>query len=88
MRCSCAGRWCSRRASRSTGCRRWRRRAAASFAIDSAYQEGDWVGAGEPLMYISGSLEHLVDLETVFLQKLGPPCVAAFNAFLMCTDLP
>jgi nicotinate phosphoribosyltransferase len=58
------------------------------FVIDSAYQEGDWVGAGEPLMYISGSLEHLVDLETVFLQKLGPPCVAAFNAFLMCTDLP
>ena len=21
-------------------------------------------------------------------QRLGPPCVAAFNAFLMCTDLP
>jgi nicotinate phosphoribosyltransferase len=58
------------------------------FTIESAYQEGDWVGAGEPLMYITGSLEHLVDLETVFLQKLGPPCVAAFNAFLMCTDLP
>jgi nicotinate phosphoribosyltransferase len=60
----------------------------SSFAVDTAYQEGDWVGAGEPLMYITGSLEHLVDLETVFLQKLGPPCVAAFNAFLMCTDLP
>jgi nicotinate phosphoribosyltransferase len=59
-----------------------------SFTIDAAYQEGDWVGAGEPLMYISGSLRHLVDLETVFLQKLGPPCVAAFNAFLMCSDLP
>ncbi|MGH6920324.1 MAG: nicotinate phosphoribosyltransferase [Geminicoccaceae bacterium] len=58
------------------------------FTIDTAYQEGDWVGAGEPLMYISGSLGRLVDLETVFLQKLGPPCVAAFNAFLMCTDLP
>jgi len=58
------------------------------FEIDTAFQEGDWVGAGEPLMYISGSLEHLVDLETVFLQKLGSPCVAAFNAFLMCTDLP
>ena len=43
------------------------------FTIDSAYQEGDWVGAGEPLMYISGSLKHLVDLEIVFLQKLGPP---------------
>jgi nicotinate phosphoribosyltransferase len=60
----------------------------SSFAIDTSYQEGDWVGAGEPLMYITGSLGHLVDLETVFLQKLGPPCVAAFNAFLMCTDLP
>jgi nicotinate phosphoribosyltransferase len=60
----------------------------SSFTIDTSYQEGDWVGAGEPLMYITGSLEHLVDLETVFLQKLGPPCVAAFNAFLMCTDLP
>jgi nicotinate phosphoribosyltransferase len=59
-----------------------------SFAIDLFYEEGDWVGAGEPLMYITGPLEHLVDLETVFLQKLGPPCVAAFNAFLMCTDLP
>ncbi len=58
------------------------------FTIDTSYQEGDWVGAGEPLMYISGSLKNLVDLETVFLQKLGPPCVAAFNAFLMCTDLP
>jgi nicotinate phosphoribosyltransferase len=56
--------------------------------IESDYEEGDWVGAGEPLMYVTGSLEHLVDLETVFLQKLGPPCVAAFNAFLMCTDLP
>ncbi|MDX1541608.1 MAG: nicotinate phosphoribosyltransferase, partial [Geminicoccaceae bacterium] len=31
---------------------------------------------------------HLVDLETIFLQKLGPPCVAAFNAFVMCADLP
>jgi nicotinate phosphoribosyltransferase len=60
----------------------------SSFTIDTSYQEGDWVGAGEPLMYITGSLAHLVDLETVFLQKLGPPCVAAFNAFLMCTDLP
>jgi nicotinate phosphoribosyltransferase len=59
-----------------------------SFAIDLFYEEGDWVGAGEPLMYVTGSLEHLVDLETVFLQKLGSPCVAAFNAFLMCTDLP
>ncbi|MGI9488312.1 MAG: nicotinate phosphoribosyltransferase [Geminicoccaceae bacterium] len=59
-----------------------------SFDIQMLYAEGDWVGAGEPLMYIRGPFAHLVDLETVFLQRLGPPCVAAFNAFLMCTDLP
>ncbi|MDH3663863.1 MAG: nicotinate phosphoribosyltransferase [Alphaproteobacteria bacterium] len=59
-----------------------------SFDIELLFQEGDWVGAGEPLMYITGPFAHLVDLETVFLQRLGPPCVAAFNAFLMCTDLP
>ena len=58
------------------------------FAIEHRYEEGDWVGAGEPLMYIKGPFAHLVDLETIFLQRLGPPCVAAFNAFLMCTDLP
>ncbi len=56
--------------------------------IDVIYQEGRWVGAGEPILYMSGSLEHLVDLETLFLQKLGAPCVAAYNAFTMCVELP
>ncbi len=58
------------------------------FDIELNYEEGHWVGAGEPLMYISGSLHHLVDLETLFLQKLGAPCVAAYNAYAMCVDLP
>jgi nicotinate phosphoribosyltransferase len=58
------------------------------FQIDMRYPEGAWVGAGEPMLYVSGSLYHLVDLETVFLQKLGPPCVAAHNAYAMCVDLP
>ena len=39
-------------------------------------------------MYITGSFRHLVDLETILLQKLGPACVAAFNAYTMATDLP
>ena len=30
----------------------------------------------------------LVDLETIFLQKLGACCVAAYNAYTMCSDLP
>ena len=59
-----------------------------SFEITLCYQEGDWVGAGEPLMYISGSFVHLVDLETLYLQKLGACCVAAYNAYTMCVDMP
>ena len=58
------------------------------FAIDLRFPEGKWVGAGEPIMYVNGSFLHLVDLETIMLQKLGPACVAAFNAFTMCSDLP
>jgi len=58
-----------------------------TFDIDVQYREGKWVGAGEPLLYISGSFVHLVDTETIFLMKLGPACVAAFNAYTMCTDL-
>ena len=58
------------------------------FTIELNYEEGQWVGAGEPLAYISGSLYHLVDLETVYLQKLGSACVAAYNAYAMCVDLP
>ena len=59
-----------------------------SFDIELRYQEGEWVGAGEPLAYITGSLYHLVDLETLYLQKLGAPCVAAYNAYSMCRDVP
>ena len=63
-------------------------RRDVAFEIDLRYEEGRWVGAGEPLIYLSGPLYHLVDLETLFLQKLGPPCVAAYNAYTMCADLP
>ncbi len=58
-----------------------------TFDIELNYAEGDWVGAGEPLMYITGSFYHLVDLETLYLQKLGATCLAAYNAFTMCADL-
>ncbi len=59
-----------------------------TFDIELTHNEGRWVGAGEPIMYISGPLASLVDLETLFLQKLGPACVAAYNAYTMCVDLP
>lgn len=57
------------------------------FEIELNYAEGRWVGAGEPILYISGPFSHLVDLETIFLQKLGAACVAAYNAFTICVDL-
>lgn len=60
----------------------------AEVDIQLRYQEGRWVGAGDPLLYITGSFKHLVDCETQFLMQLGPPCVAAANAFIMCADLP
>jgi nicotinate phosphoribosyltransferase len=58
------------------------------FDIELNYPEGEMVGAGEVILYISGPLYHLVDLETVMLQKLGPACVAAYNASAMCAELP
>jgi nicotinate phosphoribosyltransferase len=64
------------------------RERGTRFEIDLRYAEGEWVGAGEPLIYLSGSLYHLVDLETIYLQKLGPACVAAYNAHAMCVALP
>lgn len=59
-----------------------------TFNIEKCFEEGDWVGAGEPLLYLSGPLSELVDLETLYLQKLGACCVAAYNAYLMCSALP
>jgi nicotinate phosphoribosyltransferase len=70
----------------------WLRAVAAErkteFEIELIHPEGSWVGAGEPLAYISGSFVLLADLETIVLQKLGAACVAAHNAFQMCVAMP
>ncbi len=70
----------------------WLRRAAADRAteigIDLMFPEGAWVGAGEPIAYLSGSMIALSDLETLLLQKLGASCVAAHNAYQMAMALP
>jgi nicotinate phosphoribosyltransferase len=59
-----------------------------SVTIERLHEEGAWVGAGEPLFYLSGSFALLVELETLILQKLGSACVAAYNAYEMCQILP
>jgi nicotinate phosphoribosyltransferase len=58
------------------------------FDVDLIHPEGGWVGAGEPMVYISGSLVQLSDLETILLQKLGAACIAAHNAYQMSLALP
>ncbi|MBL6454668.1 nicotinate phosphoribosyltransferase [Belnapia sp. T6] len=58
------------------------------FEIEVMHAEGTWVGAGDPILYLTGSFAQLADLETLYLQKLGPPCVAAHNAYQMCLELP
>ena len=64
------------------------RARGTEFDIAPNFKEGSWVGAGDPMMYITGPFLHLVDLETIFLQKIGAACVAAYNAYAMCVDLP
>ncbi len=70
----------------------WLERVAAerqaALDIDVRHPEGVWTGAGEPIAYVTGSFVALSDLETLLLQKLGPPCVAAHNAYQMCMALP
>ncbi len=58
------------------------------FNIKLCHKEGDWVGAGDPLMYVSGYFSKLVDLETIYLQLIGPSSVAAYNSYIMCKDMP
>ena len=58
------------------------------FAYGLRYPEGAWVGAGEPILTITGSLVALAEAETILLQKLGAACVAAHNAYQMCASLP
>jgi nicotinate phosphoribosyltransferase len=64
------------------------RERGTTFDIELTHEEGAWVGAGDPIFYLSGSFIELVDLETILLQKLGAACVAAHNAYQMCVELP
>ena len=59
-----------------------------SIRVTQRYGEGAWVGAGEPLLWITGQFSALLDLETILLQKLGPCCVAAHNAWRIARALP
>lgn len=53
-----------------------------------AHEEGALVGAGDPLFFLQGSFQQLAELETLLLQKVGLPCIAAYNAYDMAMALP
>ena len=59
-----------------------------TIEVDQPHVEGAWVGSGEVLCFLRGPFSALVDLETIFLQRLGGCCVAAYNAYNMCVELP
>lgn len=56
--------------------------------ISPVYPDGAEVGAGDPLLFIEGPFSRLAELENHLLQKIGPVCVAAYNARDMVLSLP
>ena len=63
----------------------------AELKIEQLYVEGAWIGAGEPICYITGPFSVLVDLETIFLQRLGQPVwrlITLITCVLNCQMLP
>lgn len=70
----------------------WMQRVAVAngykIEIDLMHNEGDRVRAGDPMMFIRGRMAEIVELETHYLQKIGPACIAAYNAKNMALALP
>ncbi|GAP23946.1 nicotinate phosphoribosyltransferase [Gluconobacter japonicus] len=70
----------------------WLRNVAQEQGFDlhirEVYEEGQWIGAGEPILYLTGPFSCLAPLETLLLQRLGACCVAAHNAYQMSMALP
>mgnify|MGYP005799704247 CR=1 FL=1 len=57
------------------------------FKLYQQYQEEDIIKAEAPIWFIEGSLVDLCELETLLLQTIGYPFVAAYNAYLMSKTL-
>jgi nicotinate phosphoribosyltransferase len=64
------------------------RRLVPESRIKRFFAEGDLVPSEVKLMEITGPMARLAEVETLFLQKIGFPCVAANNAYEMCRAMP
>lgn len=62
-------------------------RQAPELRITRLYEEGAFVPDQKPLFTYTGSFAALVELETLILQRVGMPCVAAYNANKMAMNL-
>jgi nicotinate phosphoribosyltransferase len=60
---------------------------APELRITRLYEEGAFVPDQKPLFTYTGSFAALVELETLILQRVGMPCVAAYNANKMAMNL-
>ena len=58
-----------------------------ALKITRLYEEGAFVPDQKPLFTYTGSFAALVELETLILQRVGMPCVAAYNAYKMAMNL-
>ena len=63
-------------------------RLAPDAKIKRFFADGEVVLTEQKLMEVTGPFSQLSELETLLLQKVGLPCVAANNAYEMCRAMP
>lgn len=63
-------------------------RLAPDAKIKRYFADGEVVLTEQKLMEVTGPFSQLSELETLLLQKVGLPCVAANNAYEMCRAMP
>jgi len=66
----------------------WLKATAPEAEIVCRPPEGVPIAAKAPALAIEGPFSKLVEMETLLLQRVGPPCVAAANACAMSMALP
>jgi nicotinate phosphoribosyltransferase len=67
---------------------RYVERLVPEAKVTRRYEDGEGVPAERVLFTIEGPYSKLSEIETLVLQKVGIPSVAAFNAYSMCRSLP
>lgn len=56
--------------------------------IEQLHSEGTLLDSETKIFTVTGPFSKLVELETLFLQKVGFSCISAYNAYKMASSLP